>query len=94
EVECGHHYARSMSSWALLTGLSGFEANMSENQLSFSPRMEVSTEKNRFQTFWSTGTAWGTYTLQRDSEGSDWTATTEVLGGHLNDTEISLHTKA
>lgn len=90
EVECGHHYARSMSSWALLLSLSGFEANMRENRIIFSPRLEASTEKNRFRTFWSTSTAWGTYTLERESENGSWNTSIEILGGHLDHTDISL----
>ncbi len=37
EVECGHHYARSMASWALLTALSGFRCDAGRKVLHFDP---------------------------------------------------------
>ncbi len=80
EVECGHHYARSMSSWALLLALSGAHADMGRNVLSFAPVVDASPEQNIFRTFWTTGRAWGTYTQQRDDDGG-WQPQLEVLGG-------------
>lgn len=84
EVECGHHYARSMSSWALLLSLSGFSANMSQQQISFNPALAASTEPNRFRTFWSTGTAWGIYEQERAAEGEAWQASIKILGGETS----------
>ena len=57
EVECGHHYARSMASWALLTALSGFKYDMVEGTMSFKPAIN----SDDFKTFWSTGKGWGIY---------------------------------
>jgi len=57
EVECGYHYARSMASWGLILALSGFSYDMVEGKLDFKPRIN----REDFKTFWSTGTAWGTY---------------------------------
>jgi non-lysosomal glucosylceramidase len=57
EEECGHHYARAMSSWAVLLALAGYQCDGVANRLEFVPR--VSTEN--FKTFWSTGTGWGTF---------------------------------
>jgi uncharacterized protein (DUF608 family) len=57
EVECGHHYARSMSSWALLLALSGFHYDAHRGQLSFAP--VISPED--FRCFFSTGSGWGIY---------------------------------
>ena len=37
EVECGHHYARSMSSWALLLALSGFHYDAADGAIAFAP---------------------------------------------------------
>ena len=39
EVECGNHYVRSMSSWALLLALSGFKCDMVEKRIYFSPKI-------------------------------------------------------
>ena len=57
EEECGHHYARAMSSWAVLLALTGFQCDGVSHRLEFAPR--VSSED--FRTFWSTGTGWGVY---------------------------------
>ena len=56
EVECGHHYARSMASWGLILALSGFGYDL-EGVVTFEPRIN----SNAFSCFWSTGTAWGIY---------------------------------
>ncbi len=80
EVECGHHYARSMSSWALLLALSGVHADMGRKELAFAPAVGVSPEQNRFQTLWSTGRAWGVYIQERDTDGV-WHPRVEVLSG-------------
>jgi non-lysosomal glucosylceramidase len=57
EVECGHHYARAMSSWGLLLALSGFSYSGVDMTLGFAPRMYPED----FRTFWSTGSGWGEY---------------------------------
>ena len=81
EVECGHHYARSMSSWAVLTALSGAQADLGRGELHFKPIMEASTQSNSFQTFWSTGQAWGTFAQRRAGAGENWQYEFNVLGG-------------
>ncbi len=70
EVECGHHYVRAMSSWALLTALSGFSCDMAAGTLSFDPPFHPED----FSCFWSTGRAWGTYsqTLDPATGRRDW----------------------
>ncbi len=37
EFECGHHYARAMSSWSLILALSGFHYNARERFIAFAP---------------------------------------------------------
>ncbi|MGH3731590.1 MAG: GH116 family glycosyl hydrolase, partial [Micromonosporaceae bacterium] len=37
EVECGHHYVRSMSSFALLLAATGFHCDLHQGYLSFAP---------------------------------------------------------
>lgn len=80
EVECGHHYARSMASWAVLQALSRMHCDMGRKQLSFNPVINASSETGVFRTFWSCGRAWGIYTQQQDAEGT-WQPRVEVLGG-------------
>ena len=88
EVECGHHYARSMSSWTVLLALSGQQVDRAAGKLTFNPALAASTDPDAFQCFWSNGTAWGVYRQQRDSAG-DWTPEIEVLGGSLDGVVVS-----
>ncbi len=83
EVECGHHYARSMSSWALLLALSGFHCDMPNRRMSFAPRVDASTARDSITTFWSCGRGWGRYTQHRDPQTGDWIPHVEVLGGDM-----------
>lgn len=83
EVECGHHYARSLSSWALLTAYTGFVADLPAKRIRFAPR----TTEIPFSTFWSTGTAWGTYSRDRDSSGGGVNEELTVLYG---DAELTI----
>lgn len=57
EAECGHHYARAMASWSAILGLSGYQYSAVTQELSFAPRINP----QEFQTFWSTGKAWGSF---------------------------------
>jgi len=57
EIECGHHYARAMSSWSLLTALSGFAYSAADRELRFRPRVNPAS----FRCLFSTGTSWGGY---------------------------------
>jgi non-lysosomal glucosylceramidase len=87
EVECGHHYARTMSSWALLLALSGARTDLNLNQLHFNPKMDVSDDMTIFQTFWSTGKAWGTFRQEQDATG-EWAYDVTVLGGEANQLQV------
>jgi non-lysosomal glucosylceramidase len=66
EVECGHHYARSMSSWAVLLALTGQQIDADSGQLSFSPVLAASTDDDVFRVFWSNGRAWGVFTQRKE----------------------------
>ena len=59
EPECGHHYARAMSSWSLMLALSGFRYRGSDRLVSAVPRAKLPW----FRSFWSSGTGWGTFSL-------------------------------
>jgi non-lysosomal glucosylceramidase len=83
EVECGHHYARSMASWALLTALSGFQCDMGRGAISFAPALAASTETDTFRSFWSCGRGWGAYTQRRDGASGAWEPEVQVLGGDM-----------
>jgi len=55
EYECGHWYARAMSSYALLQGLSGARYDAVEKVLYLRPRIA-----GDFRSFLSTATGYGT----------------------------------
>ncbi len=81
EVECGNHYARSMSSWALLLALTGMKADIARDLLSFAPVDDLLSRTEPFRSFWSNGLAWGLYSQSWDAEKEAWQPTIEVLGG-------------
>lgn len=84
EVECGHHYARSLSSWGVLTALCGFECDMVKGAMRFSPRINA----DDFRSFWSTGRAWGTYSCKLDMRTGKYESSIEVLYGDLGDVQV------
>jgi hypothetical protein len=57
EYECGHHYARAMSSYGLLLVLSGFTYDKTKDYLGFAPKLF----NEDFKTFWALDNAWGQY---------------------------------
>jgi len=57
EVECGHHYARSLASYAVLLALSGFQCDAVNKTLTFKPVIN----KDNFSTFFSCADGWGIY---------------------------------
>ena len=61
EFECGHHYSRSMASYAVMTALEGFEYSAPEKRMGFSPRLN----KDDFRGFWCVGSGYGLYSQQR-----------------------------
>jgi non-lysosomal glucosylceramidase len=78
EAECGHHYARAMSSWSSVVALSGFHYEGDRAHVSTLPRLP----HDHFESFWSTATGWGTYGLRRSQTGSVQ-LTLKVLAGAL-----------
>jgi len=82
EVECGHHYARSMSAWTLLLALSGMQCDAVGGKLRFDPIYGSSTQQGEFRVFWSNGLSWGLYHGRLDTKNGDWEGTIQVLGGN------------
>lgn len=77
ENEAGHHYSRSLASWALITAYAGFRVDLSACEVSFAP-----AEKDDFVCFWSHGLGWGQYEQCRAADGS-LTAVVTVIEGEL-----------
>jgi non-lysosomal glucosylceramidase len=63
EPECGHHYARAMSSWSTVVALSGFLYDGPAAAVVAIPKMP----REDFKCFWATGTGWGTFSLRRQA---------------------------
>ncbi len=78
EVECGHHYARAMSSWSLLPALSGYAYSGVTRTLEFAPKIHAED----FRTFWSAGTGWGSYAQKTDGAAEE-IASLAVASGRL-----------
>jgi uncharacterized protein (DUF608 family) len=85
EVECGHHYARAMSSWGVLLALSGYSYSGPEMRMGFAPPLHAGD----FRTFWSAGSGWGRY-FQKTEDDEDLKAGVTVLSGGVNLRELSL----
>ena len=77
EVECGHHYARAMSSWAVLLALSGYAYSGPAMSLGFDPKLYPED----FRTFWTTGNGWGGYAQKAGAAGQ--TVTLDVASGDV-----------
>ena len=78
EAECGHHYARAMSSWSSVVALSGFHYEGDRAHVIALPKLP----HENFHCFWSTGTGWGTYSLKRKQTGGV-SFTIQTLAGTL-----------
>jgi non-lysosomal glucosylceramidase len=79
EIECGDHYARAMSSWALLEIAAGQRYNAAEGFLAFAPRM---TPEN-FRCFFITASGWGTFEQVASTTGQ-----VETLIGRYGETKL------
>lgn len=76
EPECGHHYARSMASWATIIAMSGF------NYSGIEKSMKVTDRPGRY--FWSNGYSWGNFEVSSND------ITIEVLSGSLSLEKITV----
>lgn len=74
EAECGHHYARVVSSWAAVLALTGFHYSAVEKIMTF-VRLGGTY-------FWSNGYAWGTCALDKTKKSFE--IKLSVLHGELS----------
>ncbi len=65
EFECGHHYARSMASYAVLLALADFSYSAPRQSLGFAPRIHP----ENFACFFSVERAWGMVRQQQRTAG-------------------------
>ena len=80
EPECGHHYARSIASWAAVLALSDFHYSGVDKRMSFT------SEPGTY--FWNNGYAWGTCKIENDGQ-----VVLSVLKGSLNLNELVIGDK-
>ncbi|MCS6777352.1 MAG: GH116 family glycosyl-hydrolase [Chloroherpetonaceae bacterium] len=84
ECECGHHYARALSSWSLLLALSGYHYAAHQQHLAFAPVIHAES----FRCFFSAGTAWGVFAQIREPDA--YAASVTVLWGELSLRSLAL----
>lgn len=78
EVECGHHYARSMASWGVFLAASGFRFD--RGAIRFEPKFI----EEEFSTFYCSGKTWGIYRQTMTPEGKQQREI-DVLYGNAED---------
>jgi non-lysosomal glucosylceramidase len=83
EAECGHHYARALSSWGLVLTLTGFDYDARSGVMKFAP---VQAE-NRW--FWSSGAAWGTVEQGQGTDDRNFVRL-DVLSGSVRVDHIEM----
>lgn len=80
EFECGNHYARAMSSWAVYSALCGYHVDLTDRAKGVNDHgfaMDPVLDADDFSAFWITGDEWGTY--ERRTEGTDTVEDVQVL---------------
>ncbi|MDW8366979.1 MAG: GH116 family glycosyl hydrolase, partial [Abditibacteriales bacterium] len=86
EIECGHHYARAMSSYSLLLAASGFNYDAASGSLSFAPRL---TPIN-FKAFFTTASGWGSFSQQKTQDATRSTISIKYGSLTLNHLTLEL----
>lgn len=79
EVECGHHYARAMSSWAVFIALCGFKFDLVEGVIEFNPMMN----RENFSCFFSCEKAWGIFEQKLNTNSGKLEYHVNVIFGSL-----------
>ena len=84
EPECGHHYARAMSAWALVVALSGFHYSGVDRKLTLTPRLRTQS----FVCFWSVPSGWGKFS--QTTNAASHRVEVEVQEGSLTVASLAL----
>ncbi|MGQ9732096.1 MAG: GH116 family glycosyl hydrolase, partial [Candidatus Zipacnadales bacterium] len=87
EIECGHHYVRSMASYAVMLALAGFHYSAPAQRLGFNPRLFA----ENFACFFSVESGWGLYRQRLTRRGL--TVAIEVRKGLLTLSELEIAAK-
>jgi uncharacterized protein (DUF608 family) len=83
EVECGHHYARSLASYGVLLALTGFRCDAVNKKLYFKPALK----DENFTGFFCCPAGWGLYHQKKGPDGKP-AGTIETLYGSLDGYEV------
>ncbi|MCL2287153.1 MAG: non-lysosomal glucosylceramidase [Firmicutes bacterium] len=83
EVECGHHYARSLASYGVLLALTGFNCDAVNKTLKFNPAIN----QDNFSGFFCCPSGWGIYYQERAGDGT-LNKRIETLYGDLSGYEV------
>ena len=86
EIECGEHYARAMSSWAMLLAAQGISYCGPDGVVSFDPRIQPENHRS----FFSTAEGWGTFSQKRTSTSQVDTLELKYGRAHLKTLTIYL----
>ena len=84
EVECGHHYARSLASYGVYAALAGYRPKLAEGTISFDPKINA----DDFSCFFACEKGWGIYWQKRDIESGEVDYGIETLYGDLSEISI------
>jgi hypothetical protein len=84
EIECGHHYARSLASYAVMLALAGFRYSAPAQRLGFSPRVSA----DDFACFFSVASGWGLYRQRTTPKGLEVTVKVERGSLALRELEV------
>ncbi len=84
EIECGGHYARALSSWSLLSALSGFACDGPAKTVRFAPRVTP----DNFKSFFTGPECWGS--LRQTRRGSSQQNEIGLVEGRLSIAELHL----
>ncbi|MGB9184236.1 MAG: GH116 family glycosyl hydrolase, partial [Solirubrobacteraceae bacterium] len=79
DAECGQWYSRSMSSWSLLTALQGGTYSGARQDIGFAPQWQPANH----QSFFTAGTAYGTFSQHRNAGTDTQTDRLHVVSGSL-----------
>jgi uncharacterized protein (DUF608 family) len=82
EIECGHHYARSLASFAVLLALTGFRCDAVNKILYFKPALH----QDNFTGFFCCSAGWGLYHQKKTPQGYE--GKIETLYGNLDGYKI------
>ena len=85
ETEYGRHYARAMSSWAVILALSGFHYDAVDRKLAIRPPTGAGQP---LKSFWSVPSGWGR--VQRATQGARTDFSLEAVAGEIVVKEIAL----